>query len=168
MSKVKDLGQGWKVLEIKGRGVVVALEMGLVFVENAKIDEDGSLVADWPTIPAPSASPAKPGPSSIASVNGKAFIDEISTKNLTGDGHYGVIGPLLGRIHGVLKDVGPESPIGESLGNLLALGDHVRYGSAAAVVEMSAAKQDEFFKLLEAPDAEAIEAFVDRCISGAA
>jgi len=169
MSKVHDLGQGWKALEVKGRGVVVSLEMGVVFVEHAKIDDDGSLVADWPVdAPAVEARPAKPGPSSIAAVNVKAFLEEISRRNLTVNGHYGAVGPLIGRLRDVLKDVEPHSPLEESIGSLLALGDHGRLGAAAAIVEMSPEKRAEFAKLLDSRDVDGMEAFVDGCIGGAA
>jgi hypothetical protein len=168
MSKVHDLGIGWQALEVAGRGVVVAAGNGIVFFEDARIDEDGNLVAAFFDVQSPAVAKVKPGPSSIAGVNVAAFMEETARRNLTADGHYGSVGPIVGKLREVLDSLDDGSPVAASLGNLLALGDHGRFGAAAVIVGMGQERLDEFVRVLAAPEADAVEEFVDKCITSAA
>jgi hypothetical protein len=166
----QDIGD-WKALEINGLGVIVQGDTGLAFVPDAKI-EDGKLVADFEL---PPASPAvrKPGPSTIASVNIKSFLaqmtgkDGYAAKNLTSGGEYGPIGPYLARLKEVVQNLEPESPLESALGAFLASGDHIRHGMAAAVLALKPEMLEELTKVLSNPEPDIVENFVDRCITAA-
>jgi hypothetical protein len=171
MSKVIKLDDGWKAMEVAGLGVIVQAEMGLIFVEYAKIDEAGGLVAmEMPAVAAPEAAPKpnKGGPTSMASVNVKAFLDGTVGKNFGGGGEYGPFGAHLKRLREVLQTVDPESEQGTLWGNFLAMGDHTRYGVVAAVIGLKPAALDELSQILASPEPDLVETFVDRVVTGAA
>ena len=157
-----EIGEGLKALEIKGRGVVLTSKSNTLFLDYVAI-LDGELVDADVGVQSGSARPVKPGPSSIASVNIEAFEKEVSRRNLTPAGEYGAVGPLVGKLRDALKLAGEGSPTANLLGNLLALGDHAKFGSAAAVVGMPAALQEEFATVLEAGETADLESFVDKC-----
>jgi hypothetical protein len=166
MATIHDLSGGLQALEIKGRGVIVVSKSSLLLIHDVQVVE-GELVVVDVSYPA-AAHPVKPGPSSIAAVNVTAFMDETRRRNLTGGGEYGAVGPLLAKLREKLKVCADDSPFASLIGNLLAMGDHSKYNSVAAVIEMPAALQAEFSQLLDGDDSEALEAFVDKAIVMAA
>jgi hypothetical protein len=165
MTEIHELSKGWDALEIKGRGVIVKTGSGPLFIEDVTI-VDGELVGlTYDEVKASITPAKKPGPSSIAAVNLKAFEEEVSRRNLSAGGEYGVSGALVAKLRERIKTMTPETS--SAIGNLLALGDHDKYGSVAVVIGMAPARQEEFAKVLDG-DADALEDFVDECIVGAA
>ena len=169
MSQVHDIGGGWKGMEVPGVGVIVQAEMGLILVPYSRIVE-GNIVGDERPAETTTA-PAKTSraPSTIASVNVKAFATQMEGKNLTSGGEYGGIGPVLRKLLEFVQGIEPDSPQEAFIGNLLATGNHERFGMSAAVVAIAEAKRlDEFVQVLNSPEPDILEAFVDKCITGAA
>lgn len=172
MNEPISIGSTWKALEIKGLGVIVQGDKGLLFVPATKI-QDGEIVTDLaPDTAAVGTAtvvqPARRGPASQSEVTVKGFLEAMKQKNLTAGGEYGAYGPLLNRLKELLFGLEEDSPLLAPLGTFLALGDHPRYGFAAAVVALSDAKLNELTALLAQPEAEPVEAFVEKCLTGAA
>lgn len=83
MTEIHELSKGWDALEIKGRGVIVKTGSGPLFIEDVTI-VDGELVGlTYDEVKASITPAKKPGPSSIAAVNLKAFEEEVSRRNLS-------------------------------------------------------------------------------------
>ena len=168
MKEVVEIGDGWKGLEIPGVGVVIKAGASLLLVENTRIDKD-ELVADFPTVVTTSGSaPQKPQASSIASVNVRDFLEEVKRRNLSTAGEYGPLGPMVAKLRDVLKDIDEDSPVATAFGDLLAQGDHARFGTVAAIIAMTAKQAEEFGTVLANPLPDLVQEFVDRMITGQA
>ena len=163
MAEILELAKGWIALEVKGRGVIVQAEMGLIFIEDATI-KDGAVVALEPPVPPeiPSLPRTKKEFSSVASVNVKQFLDEMTRRNLTPLGEFGALGATITKLREVLKHSDPDGEVATALGNLLVYGDHDRFGIVAAIVAMDAKTLDEFNEVLNSPEADVVQEFVDR------
>jgi hypothetical protein len=138
--------------------------MGLIFIEGVKVD--GKELVDY-AIPAAAKKIEKIGPSTIASVNVNAFKVEVSRKNLALDGDYGPLGPTMKKTLGFIENAGADSPSIDILGDFLALGDHGRFGAGAAIVGLQPDTLAEFRTILDSGNADTLQTFVDKRISGA-
>ena len=171
MSEVTKIGGcDWKALEVRGLGVIVQAEMGLIFVRGAAI-ENGELVGRIVEGEAPlqvASRPAKPALSSQASVCIAAFEEEMKRRNLRHDGEYGVLGAYIAKLREVLAHVEPDSDMESAFGSLLALGDRGKLGTAAFIYTMTPKLLDEFKQVLDHPEPDLVQEFVDRVIVGAA
>lgn len=171
--------EGWSVLEIKGRGIVVGHKGALLFVEGVKLGEDGEYTADEQAIlerriiesidrtPFRPPAPQK-NLSSLSEVSVKAFKDEMGRKNLNSGGEYGANGVYLSRLLEFLKGVTPGSELENLMGTFLSTGDHQRYGAAGAVLSLKPESKDELIRVLSTPEQDIVENFVDRVATGAA
>jgi hypothetical protein len=157
---------GVKAYEIKGLGCIVAAGVDTLWVEGASISEEGELVYLPPAEPQIEETPLPPKhmPSSIATVNANAFLQEMDRKNLTAGGEYGPLGPIIGKLRTTLKGTDDDSPVRGALGELLGLGDHGRYNTAAAVLAMNPEQMDQFNEVLNHPEPDIVREFVDRMI----
>jgi hypothetical protein len=171
--------EGLKVEQVKDLGCIIQVgDTQPFFIEGCRVYGTKLMALPWAipgrdvpsSVPSPDApvKPSKPEPSTVATVNVAAFQEETARRNLTTQGEYGPHGPVLARLREVLKVQEPDSVIETAIGNLLALGDHGRYGTAAAIIGLPDEAMKEFSELLKAPDAEKIEAFVDRRIAAGA
>jgi hypothetical protein len=162
----------WKALNIKGGGCIVQGEKGILHLPFVTF-QDGELVSDDEEIPASRYLAAAPqvapkGPTSQAEIQVKGFLDQMKTANLSGAGEYGGNGPYLNKLRELLLGIELDSPMALSLGRFLELGDHPRYHFAAAVIGLDEKKRDEFSQMLASPQPDVVEAFVEKCITGAA
>ena len=157
-----------QVIEIKGRGLVFRDNTGMVFIENAKIGENGEYVADG--VPSGPVDITKPGVmrtfTSQSDNQIKAFQEEMARRNLSADGEYGTNGPYLAKLRNAISEVEPTSPQHALLGGFLQSGDHMRYGRAAAVVDLSEKGREELMAVLKNPSEEKLEEFIDRVARG--
>ena len=161
MGEVHDVGGGWKAMEVKGLGVLVAAEMAMTFLPGTMV-QDGEIVVMPAAVEASRKKPA----ASIVSI--KTFLDDMETYDLTSSGTFGTLGPVLGKLKGFLDDVEPTAPVAQSIGNLLARGDHARHGSAAGVICLPEDQREGLSNILESGDEDLVKVFVDRAIGAAA
>jgi hypothetical protein len=141
----------------------------MLWIEGAKISEEGELVFDDTRYfsqvnPEPAPVVAKPGPSSIASINVKAFMEEMTRRNLTQGGEYGPLGPIIGKLKHLLKGVDDNAAVRTSIGELLSMGDHPKYNMAAAFLAMNSQQIDELSAALDSSDLEKIQEFCEKII----
>ena len=171
MAKIfAEITDNLQAYEIKGLGCLVRAKPGaqLLFLEGATINEEMEIVMDQDRYAIANAAeapkPVKQGPSPIASVNVKSFLTEMDRKNLTAGGEFGPLGPILGKLNHVLKGSDEGSAVRTAFGDLLGMGDHGRYGSAAAVLAMNAQQLDRLNEVLNSPEGDIVQEFVDSVI----
>lgn len=162
MAKAKE-NLDWTYKEVRGLGLIVQAEMGLIFIEGACLDADGEpCVMD-----SPNAAPAVAtvGKTMVSSI--KAFLDETSKRDLRGAGEYGANGAVLAKLRDYIKALPESAPELDSISDFLSTGNHDRFGAAAAVLSLQPEFIGELAKVLEKPDAEKIEAFVTKVVTTA-
>ena len=173
MNEPVSIGGNWKALEVKNAGCIVQGDKGLIFLPGVSIEE-GELIAH----PMPAASEVsyapiaqqvvRRGPSSQAEVNVKGFLDTMKQKNLTAGGEYVGYGPYLNKLKELLIGLEEDSPLIAPLGTFIATGDHPRFSFAASVMALDDAKLNELSQILSDPKVDVLEAFVEKCLTGAA
>ncbi|MCK9570885.1 hypothetical protein M0R72_18185 [Candidatus Pacearchaeota archaeon] len=165
MKNPVEIGGGWKAMAVKGGGVIIQAEMGLVAVEWADLDEKGNLVNCCG-----SRAEEKSAPKRVVPSTGKAAIEEFlkatDMRDLSSEGMYGPIGPTVKKFRDFLKTVDVGTPFADTVGEFLLTGDQLRYHEVAALVALNQDQVTALNQELDNGGADSLEKLLEKFMVG--